>query len=279
MGDSTSSSVAPRKMKFSPKISPRKSPKTATQKPEESGFNVGDVLDRRLLRIIKKAESGSGRSPSSERKAASLEVTFGPTEGRSSVRSFGTVKVENTEQDNLTKPLAEEKKEDIVEPWDFRSYYPLTLPLRRPCPGNQERLDEEEFGESFSTAEEYDERKINAAKELDLLDGNAGRQMFFLQLPTVMPIKGEDMVGLVSKNSDLDDLPAGLMGKMLVYKSGAVKMKIGGVLFEVSPGSDCMFAQDVMAINTKKKQCCALGDLTKHVVVTPNIDFLLDSLI
>lgn len=48
---------------------------------------------------------------------------------------------------------------------------------------------------------------------------------------------------------------------------------------QVSPGSDCIFAQDVMAINTAAKQCCAIGELGKRVVVTPNVDSLLNSVI
>lgn len=36
------------------------------------------------------------------------------------------------------------------------------------------------------------------------------------------------------KGCSLEDLPAGFMGKMLVYKSGAVRMKLGDTLFDVS---------------------------------------------
>lgn len=41
--------------------------------------------------------------------------------------------------------------------------------------------------------------------------------------------------GNSSKRSNpFEDLPEGFMGKMLVYKSGAVKMKLGDVLYDVS---------------------------------------------
>jgi hypothetical protein len=41
----------------------------------------------------------------------------------------------------------------------------------------------------------------------------------------------------------LKELPAGYMGKILVYRSGKVKMKIGDILFDVSfkTGSICVF--------------------------------------
>ncbi|KAF3681602.1 putative CMP-sialic acid transporter 5-like [Capsicum annuum] len=100
--------------------------------------------------------------------------------------------------------------------------------------------------------------------------------------------KGKEIIGSstisrrhnTTKNiGSLQDLPAGSMGKMLVYKSGTVKLKLGDILYNVSPGVECSFAQDVVAINTAEKQCCQLGELGKRAVVTPDVDFLLDKMI
>lgn len=38
----------------------------------------------------------------------------------------------------------------------------------------------------------------------------------------------------VKKTCSLDELPAGYMGKMLVYRSGAIKLKLGDTLYDVS---------------------------------------------
>ena len=38
----------------------------------------------------------------------------------------------------------------------------------------------------------------------------------------------------VKEGYSLNDLPGGYMGKMLVYKSGKVKMKLGDAMFDVS---------------------------------------------
>ncbi|XP_055810986.1 uncharacterized protein LOC129880810 isoform X2 [Solanum dulcamara] len=84
---------------------------------------------------------------------------------------------------------------------------------------------------------------------------------------------------ITNKACTLQEMPAGNMGKMLVYKSGAIKLKLGDILYNVSPGVECSFSQDVVAINTAEKQCCQLGELGKRVVVTPDVDFLLDNLI
>ena len=74
--------------------------------------------------------------------------------------------------------------------------------------------------------------------------------MLFLQLPASMPwvkqsATGETnevddrqklakQVGRLGKGCSLEELPAGFMGKLLVYQSGAVMWKIGDTLYNVS---------------------------------------------
>jgi DNA-directed RNA polymerase III subunit RPC4 len=111
------------------------------------------------------------------------------------------------------------------------------------------------------------------------------------------------------QGTKLEDMPGGLMGKILVYASGKVKMKNGDALYnvsipnkikslrcsvffyfdfdamlkssrlivQVSVGSNCMFVQEVAAMNTREKHCCTLGEISKRAVVTPDIDYLLGS--
>ncbi|CAN4121213.1 unnamed protein product [Withania somnifera] len=113
--------------------------------------------------------------------------------------------------------------------------------------------------------------------------------MFFVQLPPVMPMlkqsvktEGSEMA-TSSKSSkaracSLNELSGGFMGKMLVYKSGAVKLKLGETLYNVSPGMGCSFAQDVVAVNTEEKCCSNIGELTNRVIITPDVDSILDSI-
>lgn len=44
---------------------------------------------------------------------------------------------------------------------------------------------------------------------------------------------------------------------------------------QVSAGSDCSFAQDLVVIDVKDKTCCVLGQLDKLAVVSPDIDSFL----
>ena len=68
-----------------------------------------------------------------------------------------------------------------------------------------------------------------------------------------MSKKGKEKVGTPTaseglvKGCNLEELSRGHMGKMLVYKSGAVKLKLGEVLLDVSPMivSSARFAIDM----------------------------------
>lgn len=50
------------------------------------------------------------------------------------------------------------------------------------------------------------------------------------------------------------------------------------IWLQVSSGMNCSFAQDLVTINTAKKDCCAVGEISKCATITPNVDSLLDSL-
>lgn len=68
-----------------------------------------------------------------------------------------------------------------------------------------------------------------------------------------MDIVGKSMLSR-KKNEHLEDLPAGHMGKMLVYKSGAVKLKLGDILYDVSEmylNIDCIFNFIQISLNLK----------------------------
>ncbi|KAM1368334.1 hypothetical protein PS1_001681 [Malus domestica] len=179
-----------------------------------------------------------------------------------------------------------------TECWDYENtYYPTTLPLRQPNSGDPEILNENEFGEDAE--KEYDENTINPASELGLLEEKEKAKLLFIQLPSILPstskpaatAKGKEKVGSSTsqestgspeKGCSLEELPAGYMGKMLVYKSGKVKLRLGDTFYDVAPGSDSKFDQDVAVANTAEKKCTVLGELRQRAVVIPDVDSLLN---
>ncbi|KAJ7955969.1 putative DNA-directed RNA polymerase III subunit RPC4 [Quillaja saponaria] len=283
------STAAPRKMRFAPKAPPRRPPKPVVKTEVKEDVDADAVQARDLLRRFN--ESAMKAKPKVEKKVAPSQIAFGVGGVSNSIKSYGIPKGGSSSSSYQNSNFNGAREQEYKEPWDYYSYYPVSLPIRRPYSGNPELLDEEEFGEAQSIG--YDENSIKSATELGLMEENTEPSMFLLKLPPTMPMtkrpataNGKDTsdstkppraAQAVEKPCNLKDLPAGFMGKMLVYKSGAVKLKLGDTLYDVSPGMNCVFAQDVVAINTAEKNCCVVGELNKHAIVIPDVDSILDS--
>lgn len=310
-----------RKVRFAPKAPPpSRQPKVTAPTPvprPESKHEDPEAEAQRLLRQFN--EANARRRPKVEKKSS--QVAFGAGDSSSpSIKSFGPRREVSsakgteseiidstsderqivnfspaTAREDRSAPISSDAsstqkiKEDYKEPWNYDTYYPTTLPWRKPNSGDPEVLDQEEFGENTRNSE-YDENSVNSAADLGLLDESENRKLFFFQLPKKLPLdkrpastkgkeKAESSKPLgrtdAPKDLDLSKLPGGYMGKMLVYKSGAVKFKLGDTLFDVSAGSDCSFAQDLVVMDVKDKTCCVLGQLDKLAVVSPDIDSFL----
>ncbi|KAF9935033.1 hypothetical protein FBU30_008526 [Linnemannia zychae] len=70
----------------------------------------------------------------------------------------------------------------------------------------------------------------------------------------------------------------GKIGRLLIYKSGKVKMKIGDILMDVSSGSECSFLQDLVVVDSNNKQAFVMGSVQKRMVCVPNLTELLNGL-
>ncbi|XP_023744364.1 uncharacterized protein LOC111892546 isoform X1 [Lactuca sativa] len=256
----------PRKMKFKPKAPPKREQKLLLPKPEK--FEDDEADDEKAKELMKMFKETSNRPKFKTETKPSARVSsfnFGTKSGggNAATSSIGA--------------------KEYKEPWDYYKYYPVTLPLRIPYSGNPELLDEQEFNEESET-NAYNESSVNPAEELGLLEEDLEKKLIFFQLPATMPIPNQSVktegkpLKNASKASSLNEVPAGSMGKMLVYKSGVVKLKLGDHLFNVSGGLDCSFAQDLVVMNSEEKYCCNVGELNKRVVITPDIESVLDNM-
>ncbi|XP_031492688.1 uncharacterized protein LOC116259158 isoform X1 [Nymphaea colorata] len=286
MGDNSNNRRA--MFQFKPKIPPRKPPKPVAPKSEVA--ELGDAtLSDELLKLVKQSqEDPRSRKNKTERKAAPVQVAFGygqsagssrPQQIRFGARSTSIQSASALDGNGSTDSAVEDEYE---EPFNYYSYYPISVPLRRPYSGDPELLDEKEFGEA-SASNLSDEESLKAAVELGLMEDKAEPQMFLFQFPVSLPLLKRSATA-VGKEEEADpgsrsqiacklqDLQAGSVGKMMVYENGTIKMKIGDALFDVSSSPECSFAQDVCVINTEEKHFCNLGELTKRAVVTPDIE-------
>ncbi|XP_070759710.1 DNA-directed RNA polymerase III subunit RPC4 [Enoplosus armatus] len=133
---------------------------------------------------------------------------------------------------------------------------------------------------------------------------NKGEELFFMQLPDSLPgqpptvehrpvkteVQSEDgqSVLLTSEsqeeepednNCNLKDLREGLVGKMLVRKSGRVQLILGQVTLDVSLGTSCAFLQELVSIGTEGRtgDLTVLGNVEHKMVCSPDFEALLES--
>nr|XP_020194941.1 DNA-directed RNA polymerase III subunit RPC4 isoform X1 [Aegilops tauschii subsp. strangulata] len=274
----------PQKLKFKPKVPLRKPKKPPAQKPQlEETKPIDEELmktlrtgrgDAKTLRVIKDeqsaqnsdsktlssaagvsfqaAQSGKQKQPKNSQKALQIPRAF-PANPE---RFYGDEDDEDEDED--------EDDDNVVREDDNDVELPESLPSSIEC-----------------------ESSIHPAKELNLLEHDDKTRMFLFQLPKSLPLlrtpstvvhrNGRAIVKEVKEGYNLNDLPGGYMGKMLVYKSGKVKMKLGDAVFDVSPGTECGMQQHAVAVNTRRKHCCQLGEIERqHVVVTPDVNSLLN---
>lgn len=109
-------------------------------------------------------------------------------------------------------------------------------------------------------------------------------QLFFIQLPSAVPIGNlparpsvaVENTEILGFKGNLATINSGKIGKIIVYKSGKVKMKIGDRLFDVSTGLPCNFLQEVVAIDPDRQKLYQLGELQRRMVCYPDVADLLD---
>ncbi|KAG0246533.1 hypothetical protein BGX31_001404 [Mortierella sp. GBA43] len=67
----------------------------------------------------------------------------------------------------------------------------------------------------------------------------------------------------------------GKIGRLLIYKSGKVKMQVGDIIMDVSSGSECSFLQEVVVVDTSDRQAFVMGAVEKRMICVPNLTHLL----
>uniref|UniRef100_A0AAV1V4K6 DNA-directed RNA polymerase III subunit RPC4 n=1 Tax=Peronospora matthiolae TaxID=2874970 RepID=A0AAV1V4K6_9STRA len=133
--------------------------------------------------------------------------------------------------------------------------------------------------------------------------------LFFIQMPTTLPLSSvvtkttktdeDDPMGSAEdvndeeakktkENTNPDDspddgvfdhsvetAPGGYIGKICVHKSGKMVLMLGDKQFDVAAAQTPSFCEEIYAVNTTEKQLSILGNVERHLVVTPDFDVLL----
>ncbi|KAJ1841510.1 hypothetical protein LPJ73_006094, partial [Coemansia sp. RSA 2703] len=73
------------------------------------------------------------------------------------------------------------------------------------------------------------------------------------------------------------DLPDGRIGTLAVLKSGAVRLKIGDLLLDVSRGAECQFMRSLMALDSADSHSAfLLGNIDQLFLCTPDLEATLN---
>lgn len=114
----------------------------------------------------------------------------------------------------------------------------------------------------------------------------------FFQFPKC-PLKSYLVDDVKSKSSDTDndanndendevfkDIPEGLIGKLLILKSGKVILRLGSMSFNVENGTNIGFLQEVVSlkVNEESKDLHVLGYLNNRIVCLPDINSLVKNI-
>ncbi|CAK7352482.1 unnamed protein product [Dovyalis caffra] len=298
---------APRKYRFMPKVPPRRvpNPEVKTEKVE----NVGTLQAMNLMKQFQKPDIAFGPGAAAPRPSRSWS-TINRDQGSS---SNGSANAPGLREKEYVEPWVgllqllsrESPYEEAILRKSSCTHFAMIKALPIYLIGSKlaaglsclqsfldSILDEEEFGEA-SESVTHDENSTNSAVELGLMEENVEASLLFIQLPPTVPMIRRSATAdtpdvkessrpsggarAIEKTCGLDELPAGYMGKVLVYRSGAVKLKLGDTLYDVSPGMSSTFAQDVVAINRGEKTCCVVAEIEKRATLTPDVDAIISS--
>mmetsp|Transcript_15302 Transcript_15302/g.25853 ORF Transcript_15302/g.25853 Transcript_15302/m.25853 type:complete len:322 (-) Transcript_15302:152-1117(-) len=260
-----------RKVKFAPKIPAAR--KRATQVKEEG---ADDALHQSIYAAAKDGAGPRGRTVQPQGRRFQQDKKKGPKDAPVALdkaaytKSDGHVGDEQRASDlpdDFKKALQGTAKmgpEDLIE--DVTKYYPTVL-------------------RDHDTATNYVDSRTTA-QQLHLDMDQIGERISLLQFPSILPTEkvldenGEEEGAPMPTVSGawpnaLENLPSGKMGKLLIYESGAVKMKLGELLFDIAPGTQIMAAQQLAAVDATSTKAVFLGDVYQRIVVTPDIDQLL----
>lgn len=108
-----------------------------------------------------------------------------------------------------------------------------------------------------------------------------GNLMFF-QFPEKLPIikqkNNRVLMNETTQCCSLSDMPNRVIGKLLITRSGLVKMKIGDVIFDVNKGMECRGRQELAFVDKSHNNLVMLGSVGDRITVSPDMDSLLDGM-
>jgi len=169
--------------------------------------------------------------------------------------SFAQNRLKQNRGQGTSKPL-----QDVSYVQDGK-YRPITVPFFLPDSETAKKEREKKPSEMF-----YKEG-----------EGWLEERLTMIQMPIVLPTPFERRDEAIAQNTigGIHSIPDGKIGKLRVYKSGKVKMEIGGIEFDVLKGCDVKCHQEVCCISDDQNVVMFMGPAPTKAVVIPDLKHVL----
>lgn len=174
--------------------------------------------------------------------------------------------------------LAFAPKRKLVDGEERSNYTPISLPYYSFVEEDELEAPTKVAGKREKMVH-VDEANANMAKAMP-----EEGELFLMQMPSVLPKlmdlsqamkREEDDAASAGAGSSITKVPDGRLGKLRVYKSGKVRMEIGGLEFCVDQGCETFFHQEISCVCPLAKEIINLGPISKRMVLTPDLESML----
>lgn len=179
--------------------------------------------------------------------------------------------------------------ENAADLWSAQKDYldPITLPL---IPKKYKRVNDDVrwyFSKSTSSmasvqsdTHAHDTRKLILFQIPAILSTVAtpeqpGRQSDKNQLSASSAPREEERASKQDGSNPFRHVDAGRIGKIRIHKSGKAKLVLGESVFDVNPGLNCSFVQELGRIDAKNSVFASLSGIQGRLVCTPDVETLL----
>ncbi|KAK9468627.1 RNA polymerase III RPC4-domain-containing protein [Lipomyces arxii] len=187
----------------------------------------------------------AARGPAIERRAPASSMSSARSERSERSESGISMKTDGSDEEAIIDGITRVNIANAVREGEDAMYFPVRneVIIRHDD-------EEEEEPDGIDESGEF----VDVLGPVDLLE----RKLLFFQFSPVLP-----------KFTSSD----GLVGRLVVRKSGKVSVSWAGAEMEVSKGAEPEFLQDVVVVEQDK--ATLLGQVARKVVVSPDIDVLL----
>eukprot|EP01024_Parvocaulis_polyphysoides_P020304 TRINITY_DN19442_c0_g1_i4.p1 TRINITY_DN19442_c0_g1~~TRINITY_DN19442_c0_g1_i4.p1 ORF type:complete len:366 (+),score=78.96 TRINITY_DN19442_c0_g1_i4:164-1261(+) len=169
---------------------------------------------------------------------------------------------------------AQKRKPSLL---DYQQQYPTMLPLKEPAEESQ--VHDIDDGLASFLPPEHATQKDKSALGGEVIATHAEEEddeLLLFQFPPCLPLSFESAEETQNPTPlAVHHLPPQKVGKLLTYESGALKLQIGELLFDVTKGCDMRSSYGATIVNAPSKNFVHTGEVGSRLVCSPNVNDIL----